>query len=1054
MESTIHVKDSTIKQFPYMAQDFLSPLFIDTGLMPDRKGKGKTKTCHIYINLTGIYFLRPKKLNKFKVSVFQSTLAIYQIKYIDQKRRSLVLKNEDFFFECSHADEAIQCLLAAKKLLLSDSNNFQNIPLIGFPSGIPEIQLNPPSYNLTAIRYIVYCAKFLDVPSKSFVDFFNNVDQSNCFMLTLDPSLTPPMNMKSVLLPILHLNNVRIIKFVNFAPFGVLKLVHFLIKRAALVNNFILEGYTHLAPIQLKLNYLKPKKVLSFSFIDCRLQNQTYADFIDCLSQYPGEVQKISFNGISLSTEVWASILETIITTRPFRTLESLEFDNIESKNVVGEDIPNDINTLLKHCRFLQRVSIANWTNPANIGIEAFVNCSILSEITISKENMTEVFQESIRIPLSVHLLDFSKCSFTYSSLQSLFNIISQVTRPLVLVLSDLAIPEAHWRSFFAALPTIKPIKCLRGLDWSGNMLENTSIQPFVRYFFGSNPIRYLAINRVFNSQSIGDLNAIFQAIGPNRIDNLSICGNAERNFNGSISALLNAISQLGNINVLTMNGQHFSNEDSEFITRYIKTHPNLIEFSADESNINSEGFLYQFYSGILTPTLKIVGRPNKDLSRLIPSKQVDLTNIPAFDSFKKAIQEKCEPIGVSLVAFYYCKYEISDRMEPSRYVDFHKKYPIIFFSDTYSDYFFLRKMEERLRYPTLALLGAKNSFPNLASIHTRFVSDPEKIPRYRAPANASTPINFDGVVVTEPILGAYNESTNKDPTLLEPLRDTSEMLDVLNILADITGDGNGAYDPNSQNDSNITQNNISNEQTFESNMFLSDQEFEEQQKLLFDSDQQVEEETAQFPSLPGMHPQQAQQPQLQPLSILQQNQTTQLPQLSPLPIITQPQPQPQLQPLPSLQQQQPQLPTFPEAHPVLHPTIHFQPQQVMPGLPIHTAQRRTSVLDTLLSHQNDISSLPYLTEEQFNKQFNKNIPDKLAKVDSVDSISIFASPEIANTPEDTNATGKGISLPEVEAELPPLEAPLPFDQPFQPFSGVFIPPPPPFGQSNSMGSS
>ncbi|OHT02613.1 hypothetical protein TRFO_07026 [Tritrichomonas foetus] len=995
MEGKIYVKDAIAKQFPNMTQHLIPPLFIDSGIMPDRKGGGRTKTCYLYVNIAGVYFLRPVKLSKtFKIAHFISTYQIIEIKYIDAKRRTLVIHGNEMFFECSHPDELIEAVISSRALL------FQGIPeskagiqFTGFYQQPQPHQINT-NLSISVLRYVSYCIRYNEHPQISFVESFSHITPANCTQFTLESCCIAPSNLRCIFIPIIQVGRIRTLRLVNFAPFVACRFVHFILKHTHSTESIIFEGYSNLVPEQLRFENVPPKRLLSFSFVNCKLSEQTYIKLIDKICEYQGEIQKLSFNGVTFNAEAWGSISNSILANRPWKTLEHLEFDNIESKNISNDAIVSTISRILKHCRFVQHLSISNWSQPILVGLDTFLNCSILSEIVLAKQDMTEPFPDYVRIPSSVHYLDFNHSNFTFLSLQSLLKVISYNTKtPIYLVLSDISLPDAHWRSLYAAFPSFPQIKCLRGLDWSGNMLESASIQPFFNFFFLSNRIIHLSIDRVFGAQRSDDLRSLLGTIGQGRISSISICGSIERNFGGSMDQLFHALELLGPISILRLDGQHMADSDISATLDYLYAHKNLLEFSINDTAISVESQFFDLYNDLLKLPIKVVGRPNADINRLFHRTLSALSDRARYSAFRTAIREKLEPLGQSFIGFFICRIECGDRIDPIRYQNFIQRYPPIYQSFP-GDEFYLGNALKKPRFPSLTTLRVKTPCRTLSDIHIKLIPDPTRPPRYLPPADNGLPSIFDeSGLETIPTRPVTNINYGGNYTKLEPLCDTPEMNQVLSILTETVEEEEENEPVNAQAPSPFMP---------ETSMFEPVQPFTN--NSMFAPDTTPPQLQPLQPLDPSMQPLQPLDPSMQPLQPLDLS----MQPLQPLDPSMQPlQPLDGLQPLGELQPLDPLQPLD-----QLQPLDNLQPLDPIPLMPLDSTlppmpMDGTMPLFVPNSHASDDLIMPPEEDVPINAaMFNSNCSSLV-----IDPIDL--------------GSGNFVPYSDDEMELPPLAPPV-----------------------------
>lgn len=230
--STIHVKESILKALPNIFHRLTPPLFVEQGQMPCHD-KTKSKSAIIYVNLCGVYFIRPISFSKkYKLSQFISTYDISEILYNDSMQFQVNTATNSLFIHCEHCNEVINSILSARKLLFKDMKQFSQIQIIGFPIPPASFDLQiPPDVSIATLRYIANCSKNGFIPEGHILTVLNNFNPDTHYTLTLDESCIAPPKVKALLYTIYTFNHIQILQFKNFAPFLVCKLIHHLVKK-------------------------------------------------------------------------------------------------------------------------------------------------------------------------------------------------------------------------------------------------------------------------------------------------------------------------------------------------------------------------------------------------------------------------------------------------------------------------------------------------------------------------------------------------------------------------------------------------------------------------------------------------------------------------------------------------------------------------------------------------------------------------------------------------------------------------------------------------------
>lgn len=277
--SFIFSKESIIKQFPNLGQEYIQPLFIEGGNMQDSKKAGKSKSCQIYINNAGIFFLRPIKLSKlFKISLFLPSFSIKKLYFINHKRRTIESSYRIIFFECPHIDEAINFIVTSKNTIYP---YLDRVIFVNFPRPPDTNQIPIPTENVSLIKYASYCILKEENIESSACQYLSNLNTQISRTITLDSNLVL-LNKCNCF--VRSLNLIRVVCLKNFMPYTACRCVHFFIKRLPRISRILFEGYSILVPNQLKMENLEPQIPLSFCFVNCKFSDDCFIELIENIS--------------------------------------------------------------------------------------------------------------------------------------------------------------------------------------------------------------------------------------------------------------------------------------------------------------------------------------------------------------------------------------------------------------------------------------------------------------------------------------------------------------------------------------------------------------------------------------------------------------------------------------------------------------------------------------------------------------------------------------------------------------------------------------------------
>jgi hypothetical protein len=93
-------------------------------------------------------------------------------------------------------------------------------------------------------------------------------------------------------------------------------------------------------------------------------------------------------------------------------------------------------------------------------------------------------------------------------------------------------------------------------LDWSGNEIPSDNTKDFVDYFFGTNPICFLQIDRIYNTASVSALGDFFGYLSAGTLWGLSVGGSPKYNFAGDFRTLVQRLGLLPGLSMLYLDSQ------------------------------------------------------------------------------------------------------------------------------------------------------------------------------------------------------------------------------------------------------------------------------------------------------------------------------------------------------------------------------------------------------------------------------------------------------------------------------------------------------------------
>ncbi|KAK8857743.1 hypothetical protein M9Y10_016153 [Tritrichomonas musculus] len=734
--SHIYYKEQ-IKVFPATFHPLIPTLFLEAGKMPC-SSNDKTKSCIILINLAGIYFLRPNKLQKgYKVSKFLSSFLITEVSY-DPNKRIINTKSESLFIQCPHMDEAIVQLVSARKFLLSKFYDRNPVKFNGFPTNpvIETFQFN--NTKLLALQYLCYCAQHDEKPDENgILLLFEKLNTLHHSILGLDAYCRAPNHLNCLCGPVHLLDSVTTLFFSGFAPYSACRIIHKIIRHQFTVRNFILDSYKELVPEQLRLKKLSPKSVISIAIQNSRLPEEQMVRLFNEFGEFSGEIQRLTLKNIELTDKSWNELLVSMTTCKSFRTIEVFELEKIDTCCLSESQVKEGIEKIMRRCRFIQKFSFS--MSPLSIpfsDIRPFMVGTFLYELSLRGQNLSEPLPDTFRLPHMMIFLDLSHCIFTYTSLKSLFLCLSKTPHhtPLSLNLSDIDIPITQWNQFYPEMERIAKPTFISELDWSGNPIKANHIESFVSFFFTSCPIKYLAIDRIFGTNTMDDFKKFFSLVPKGKLKGLSVGGSAENNFLGGIPQFFDVISTLCPLNILHLIGQKIKVNDLHSLFQFLTANSsNLWEIFIDDTDLQNPLDFINFYKRLFGLSIPIMGRPEIDLERLFgPKNVIDQGTRDELEKFKAMISTLPDVASPLCRSYFFSRpkgFELKD------YSFVLSKFPLVFFDSSYIDryqiqYRFMKSL------PSLIPNMAKNkaSIRSLSDLQATTLVEPTKAPRYDCP--------------------------------------------------------------------------------------------------------------------------------------------------------------------------------------------------------------------------------------------------------------------------------------------------------------------------------
>ena len=727
-----YCKESEVQKFPDILKHELLPIiFMESGEMPNRKGKGKS--CIIVVNAAGVFLLRPKSgVKQYPIGKWMSVWDVLEARYVNPRRRVLISQNGELDFWSDHARKAMDVLIAVRKALYQQTTDKNPIRMVDFPE---EVQVKQHANVLDVklllpLRYVSFCVRYNEPVDNYTLAMFKNVGSGG--VITLDEKCVAPAELKVIIDPLIMGGWYRSVILKNYAPQLVGRIVHFMLKHTS-IQTMILEGYSALVPSQLQLDDVvvpgQDKPAMAFVFRLCNLGANVLCEFWQQLMRFQGQIQRITFMDMDFPRQALVEFENLSRNAQSMKTVEKLEFIRTTMVGVTVQDIDNFVVTELSSLRFLQNLTCSQWPAPQQFQLMNFRDNSFLSEVVLIGQDFMYDFQ-NIVLPPSIYYLNFSRGKFNGQSLVSFLSCLSEQNNHLTVVLSDLVLSERDWSQVYSSMGSIPRPRTIQELDWSGNSLPQSYLQTFAEFFLMSgNPMRFLCIDRIFDRSRLDDLRYLVECIQADRLWGLSISGGSTHSLGGCMSSVFQIIERLTELHILYVDNHNMSADDRLACLQFAGQHPNIVEFSMDGTDLPSEEDLYKFYKKLFDiQTLQSIGRPDNDFARMfrITGK---ITIIKQFRWLRTQIQARYNMTPQIIRAYYLCRMNTTGAFSASDLHVFAGKYPGPLFDITQTDAYGLKSKvklprgEQRLL--TLRRLETRANVSGLSEIQNSCLETP-----------------------------------------------------------------------------------------------------------------------------------------------------------------------------------------------------------------------------------------------------------------------------------------------------------------------------------------
>jgi hypothetical protein len=288
--------------------------------------------------------------------------------------------------------------------------------------------------------------------------------------------------------------------------------------------------------------------------------------------------------------------------------------------------------------------------------------------------------------------------------------------------------------SFYESLANLPKLPNLKELNWSGNRLPQYSIGNFVSYFFGPNTVHFLHLNRTFKTNILSDLGVLLKALPTGKLWGLALDGSPDDNFSGSFAPLLQLLRPLS-LRSLSLNNQQMTVDDSTQLARFAVSP--LCELSCDGSSMTVIDAFFSFYESLFRSDLQAIGRPSRDILRLLG--RFPDRHFQNFADFRTKMQSRQGQVPDLCRSHFLCKSNPGGEFDPAGYYRFCARFPLFFFVSEDPDEFGLAPTAN-LEQVTVLQYKFPEGYRGLSRLQTKFLTPPARHPRYPPSAEIATP--------------------------------------------------------------------------------------------------------------------------------------------------------------------------------------------------------------------------------------------------------------------------------------------------------------------------
>jgi hypothetical protein len=524
-------------------------------------------------------------------------------------------------FQSDQFLSVVEALLPIHTSLRYNSDDINAIELVNLPQSFACAPPSDRPINFVTTRYSVISAAFGRAPSAKLLTVFQDFDHSSGTSIAFDQECQLPLDPAMFRFVIGYEEKLAVVKFSNFSPFYVAKVIRSLLKHSTSLTTIVLEDYEDFRFEQLDFGSLQHPTVVTWHLSRLFQGNPERAhEFFHAFIRYPGLIQSLSISNVPFTRRAAGEFAQSLVWHRCFRSVECISLKSIEASS-------DDINFLFAcfiavggQIKSLFRFSLGGWkvatrplTHPwTQIALNSYLRCCHLSNLDMSQ------FRDQVDFGGVVDI-EFASCKFSSQSLMNIFRAKSGETRPLTFAITSIDMAVDQWASFAAELGRMAPLPTIAELDWSGNPFPPNFEDVFIMKLLPVDSIRFLSLSRCFKATQVTRIAKILRHLKASRLWGLQIRGgDGEFQLGDQVIELVRSIVGIPSLEHVDLAFHYFSDKAAQALTELLPKLPLLHEVALDGTNIASHTALIDFYDR-LTNAVRVaaVQVPLTDVRRL-----------------------------------------------------------------------------------------------------------------------------------------------------------------------------------------------------------------------------------------------------------------------------------------------------------------------------------------------------------------------------------------------------------------------------------------------------